>query len=78
MPNAICVGMPGLPATPGHWLILAADARALAEQMTDARSQRQMLLVARGYEKLAEHAARFERMNLPIDRANDGPAVELC
>jgi len=70
--------MPGLPATPGHWLVLAADARALAEQMTDARSKRQMLLIARGYEKLAEHAARFERMHLPVDQAGSGPATDLC
>ena len=70
--------MPGLPATPGHWLVLAADARALAEQMTDARSKRQMLLIARGYEKLAEHAARFERMLLPVDQAGSGPATDLC
>jgi hypothetical protein len=70
--------MPWSPATPGHWLILAADARALAEQMAHSRARRQMLLIARGYEKLAEHAARVERMNLPVERADNGPSIDPC
>jgi hypothetical protein len=60
--------MPTLPATPGDWLLLAADARTLADAMTDIRARQTMLFVAIGYEKMANHAARLERLNLPMER----------
>jgi len=62
--------MPWLPATPGYWLVQAADAKAFAEEMTDARSKRTMMLIAKGYERLAEHAANVHRLNLPTERAD--------
>ena len=31
--------MPPLPATPGHWLVLASDARALADELHDERKR---------------------------------------
>ena len=66
--------MPPLPATPGHWLVLAADARALADELHDERTKRTMLLIARGYETLARHAARVEALNLPLDRTEVDPS----
>jgi len=42
--------------TPEHWLLLAADAKRIAEDMTDASSKRAMLLIAAGYEIMAKHA----------------------
>ena len=42
--------------------------------MIDARSKRAMMLIARGYERLAEHAARVERMNLPTERSQIEPS----
>lgn len=58
-----------LPATSGYWLLHAADARAAAERMSDAQSKLTMLFIARGYEKMAEHAARQE-----LRRARDAPS----
>jgi hypothetical protein len=66
--------MPPLPATPGHWLVLAADARALADELHDERTKRTMLLIARGYETLARHAARVEALNLPLERTEVDPS----
>jgi hypothetical protein len=57
------------PMTPGYWLTQAADAVALAEDMHDPRAKHSMMLIARGYEKLAEHAARLARLNLPNEQA---------
>ena len=61
--------MPPLPATPGYWLLHAAEAKLLADKLSDSKSKWTMLLIAKGYEKLAEHAAQLERMNLPMERA---------
>ena len=57
-----------LPMTPGYWLVQAADAKALADEMHDSKAKQTMMLIARGYEKLAEHAARIARLNLPIEQ----------
>ena len=64
--------MPPLPATPAHWLLLAAEARTLADELTDEQARRTMPLVARGYDVLAEHAARVRPLNLPGDAGNVG------
>ena len=48
--------------TPEHWLLLAADAKRIAEDMTDASSKRAMLLIAAGYEIMAKHAAWRARL----------------
>jgi hypothetical protein len=61
--------MPPLPATRSYWLLQALEARMAAEEATDLRAKHAMLLVARGHEKMAEHAARLERLHLPMDRA---------
>jgi hypothetical protein len=68
--------MPPLPATPAHWLALAAEAQALAEELTDERARRTMMLIARGYEVLAEHAARVRLLNLPVDMGDVGPSSD--
>ena len=60
--------MPPLPATPGYWLLRAADAQALADELLDERAKRTMLLIARGYARLAKHAESIKALNLPIDR----------
>jgi hypothetical protein len=39
-----------------YWLAHAEEARAIAELMKEAHTKRSMLYLARGYEKLAEHA----------------------
>jgi hypothetical protein len=39
-----------------RWRALAAEARATAEQMTDADAKRVVLNIADGYERLAERA----------------------
>ena len=49
---------------PKHWLQRAEQARALAEQMSDAASREMMLGIVKDYERLAEQAeqrAREER-----------------
>jgi hypothetical protein len=61
--------MAPLPATPSYWLLQATEARLAAEVVGDARAKRAMVLVARGYERMAEQAARLERLHLPMDRA---------
>jgi hypothetical protein len=59
-------------ATPAYWLVMAADAQAVAESMTDWRSREQMMMIARGYQRLAEHAKGLERLNLPMERSELG------
>ena len=61
--------MPPLPSTPSYWLLQATEARLTAEGVTGPRAKRAMRLVARGYERMAEQAARLERLHLPMDRA---------
>jgi hypothetical protein len=49
---------------PKHWLQRAEQARALAEQMSDAASKEMMLGIAKDYERLAlraEQHAQEER-----------------
>ena len=41
---------------PKHWRHRAAEARAMAESLTDPEAKQQMLKVAADYEKLAERA----------------------
>ena len=41
---------------PKHWRQRAEQARALAEQMSDAPSREMMLGIAKDYERLAERA----------------------
>jgi hypothetical protein len=40
---------------PTHWRGRAAEARAVAEKMTDSASQKMMLNIAADYDRLAEH-----------------------
>ena len=61
--------MSQLPTTAGYWLLQAAAAKEAAEGMSDPSCRRTMLLIARGYERMAEHAARLERTDLPMERA---------
>ena len=41
---------------PKHWRHRAAEARAMAESLTDPEAKQRMLKVAADYEKLAERA----------------------
>jgi hypothetical protein len=59
--------MSPLPATPADWLFRAAEARDLADTLNDPMVRRTMLLIARGYERLAESARCLERLNLPTE-----------
>jgi hypothetical protein len=41
---------------PEHWRERAEEARTIAEQMHTEDAKRQMLSIARGYDRMAEHA----------------------
>jgi hypothetical protein len=62
-------GTAGFP-TPSEWLIRAADARQLADTMTDEGSRQTLLIIAVGYEKMAKHAALLRELNLPTDQGD--------
>jgi hypothetical protein len=47
-----------------RWQALASEARAHAEQMTDAEAKRIMLNIAEGYDLLARHAESRKRRTL--------------
>jgi hypothetical protein len=61
------------PISPEYWLLQAEKTRTLAQGMNDAELQQQMLLIARGYTKLAEHAARVRKQKLPVAPSDDVP-----
>ena len=44
---------------PAQWLAKAQEAREYAAVMRDAGARHTMLMIAAGYEKMAEHAALF-------------------
>jgi hypothetical protein len=48
--------MPPLPGTSADWLLRAGEARDLAAALKDPEATRTMLLIARGYELMAEFA----------------------
>jgi hypothetical protein len=48
----------GLISDPSHWRERAADARRLADQMTDPVAQQVMLGIADDYDRLADRAQR--------------------
>jgi len=56
-------------------LLLAAEARSLAEQTTDEQARGTMLMTARGFEVLAKHAARVRALDLPMDE-DAGPSPD--
>jgi hypothetical protein len=45
-----------------HWLARAAEARALAKKMVDPETKRQMLVIALGYERIAQHSQEYARL----------------
>lgn len=51
--------MPFFVNDPIHWRQRADETRALAETLTDASAQSQMMEVAAAYERMAERAANF-------------------
>jgi hypothetical protein len=61
-----------LPWTPGYWLVQAADAKALAEELNDPRAKQTMLMIAVGYEKLAAHATAVAKLKVPIEQPEVG------
>ncbi len=58
-----------VPLTAAQWLIRAEDARLEAAAMNDPQARRMMLIVASGYDRLAEYAASLERLGLPHEVA---------
>jgi hypothetical protein len=48
--------MPPERDNPSRWWVLAAEARAVAAEMTDPLARRIMLKIAEGYERLARRA----------------------
>jgi hypothetical protein len=46
--------------TERQWLLHAANARRIADQMADPSSRRTLLLVARAYELTAQHGGRVD------------------
>ena len=50
---------------PQHWLLRAAEARAMAESLTDPEAKQLMLNVAADYEKLAKRAEERSAGVLP-------------
>jgi len=48
-----------------RWREFAAEARAVAADFTDPEAQRVMLLIAEGYDRLAEHADRRDSPENP-------------
>ena len=44
-----------MPFNAKHWRERAKEARTMAEQMCDPESRQQMLEIAEGYERLAQH-----------------------
>ena len=56
--------MPLVHNDPEHWRQRAAEARALAEKMTDSEGKKFMMEIAEKYERLAARA--LERLRPPI------------
>jgi hypothetical protein len=50
--------MPSATHEPEYWLKRAEEARAQARDMVTPEARREMLLIAAGYQRLAEHAER--------------------
>jgi hypothetical protein len=48
--------MPPDSENPSRWWALAAEARAVADEMTDPKAHEIMLKIAQGYERLARRA----------------------
>jgi hypothetical protein len=48
-----------------QWLVRAEEARIDVAAIRDPQARCMMLLMAVGYERMAEHAASLERLDLP-------------
>jgi len=48
-----------------HWRARAAEARAMAEQLTDEKAKKAMLNIAKSYERIAKRAE--QRRNTKIE-----------
>jgi len=46
-----------------HWRHRAEEARTIAELMDTPFARNQMLMIAEGYDRLAEHTAKREKQN---------------
>ncbi len=57
--------------TPSDWLTKAANTRQAAGTLNSAGARHTMLMIAAGYEKMAQHAALLSDMNLPIDSGDN-------
>ena len=49
-----------------YWLDRAEEARRQAEEMTHPPAKREMLVIAAGYERLAQHAEERTRRLQPV------------
>jgi hypothetical protein len=48
-----------------QWSLRAVEAREEAARLNDPKAKRTLLLLAAGYDRLAEYAASIERSGLP-------------
>jgi hypothetical protein len=46
---------------PQHWRTRAAEARAMAEQITDAKAKQAMLDIAKNYEQIAKRVEQRQQ-----------------
>lgn len=56
-----------LDTTSQEWRRHAADAQAMADRVTDPSIRRSMLIIAHGYEVLANHSVRMQRLVRDIE-----------
>lgn len=62
--------MAGFPSQ-AEWLQKAADARQLAQTMNDANARYTMLVIAAGFERMAQYTALLRDQNLPINQVDN-------
>lgn len=62
-----------IPYSREYWLAHAEEARAIAGLMKEPQTKRSMLYVARGYERLAEHAQEQAGLRAQIEVPGTGP-----
>ncbi len=50
-----------------HWLLRAAEAKQIADQLHDADAKRTMMLVASGYERFAAYYDALHSLKVPME-----------
>jgi hypothetical protein len=67
--------MPLLFNDPAHWRQRAAEARTIADQMTDPEGKRRMLEVAENYNRIADRAEERVRQTLSKEDITSAPGA---